>query len=273
MSRRRAPALRSTSTGASRSNRFKDQPIDVEALECIELFASLLVRFQFPRAKAVEHFADCMQRLPPELGVYTATDDDFPGNIYVPAEVLTRWYGLREYVGPDGQPKPLSLRGRGYTFSSLVYGIDPNADAEQVLTYLIKIRAVAQVGNRYAARQRKALHRITTRTLRTFNFKATLALLRAAERNVREGRPLEYQTATYGSVPQSGLDDFRAAMSRLADTTLVSADEAMLRETNSSPAGSRAVPLTFGAYLSETRPLRSLLAKRPQASTRKKAPR
>jgi hypothetical protein len=194
--------------------------------------------------------------------------DDFAGDIYVPGEVLTRWHGLREFVGPDGQPTPLRPRGKGLTFANLVYRIDPSTDPQQVLACLLKIGAVAQVGSQYLPRARKAVHCMKTRT---FNFKATLALLRAAERNVRANRPLEYQTATYGSIPTKQVADFRKATSILADSILISADEAMLRETNSSPPGARAVPMTLGVHTSESRPLRSLLAKRPTISNRKKA--
>jgi len=123
------------------------------------------------------------------------------------------------------------------------------------LKYLLSIRAVTHIGNRYVPRERKARHRLSTRMLRIFNLKAVLALLRVAESNVREGRARQYQFTTDGRVPEDRLADFREAMTELADQTLMSADETMLRKAFGSSRAPRRTPHPR-IFMSEARPLR-----------------
>src|SRR5882757_10588892 len=251
MSRRRSEPQRARTARVRTKKDVNAVLIHSEVLECLELFALLLVRCNVPRELAIRHFSVCMEQLPPDLGATTTGDAESPQSDYVPAEVLTRWHVAPKWVGPDGQPRALPTSGTQLSVAALVREVDPTADAQQILKYLVSIRAVTRVGKRYVPLERKARHRLSGRRLRAFNFRASLALLRVVESNVREGRARQYQFTTDGNVPEHRLADFREAMTDLADATLMSADNEMVRESTSSQRGARAVPMTLGVFLGE----------------------
>lgn len=272
MTPRRAGHRQARSTPERPRKVVKADPIHSEILECLELFALLLVRCNVSRDLAMQHFNACMENLPADLGAPHTGDTDPPQTDFVPAEVLSRWYVAPKWVGADGQPRALPASGTQLSFASLVRDVDRTADAHQTLKYLLNIRAVTRVGTRYVPLERKARHRLSGRRLRMFNFRATLALLRVVESNVREGRARQYQFTTDGTVPEHRLADFREAMTDLADATLMSADDEMVRESSASQPDARAVPMTLGVFLGEARPLPSLITQRT-AATPPKAPR
>jgi hypothetical protein len=244
--------------------------MDTAALESIELFALLLARCNFSRSQALEHFRFCFDELSASVGLPSGADDDVAEDVYVPAEVLTQWHLVAQYVQKDGRPRALRANGTGFTVASLVRRVDPRADPEQILKYLLSIRAVTRVGNRYIPRDRIARHRFSPRLQRIHHFLAVLALLRTVEGNVRQDRQTrQYQFTTDGTIPENQLVDFRKDMAEVGDQTLVFADEAMFRLSTSPRRGESAIPVTLGVFMSEGRPLPSLLKKTAASAVRR----
>lgn len=234
--------------------------MDSAALESIELFALLLARCNFSRTEALEHFRFCLDQLPATVGFPGDSDEAPAEDHYVPAEVLTQWHLLPQYVQKDGQPRALRANGAGLTVASIVRRVHPRSNPEQILKYLLSIRAVTRVGNRYIPRERIARHRLSPRLQRIHHFLAVLALLRTVENNARQdAKTRQYQFTTDGSIPESQLVEHRKDMAEVGDQTLMFADEAMFRRSVKPRRGERAIPVTLGVFMSEGRSLPSLL--------------
>jgi hypothetical protein len=143
------------------------------------------------------------------------------------------------------------------------------------LEYLLSIRAVERVGNRYIPRDRIARHRLSPRLQRIHNFLATLALLRTVERNARRqrGNGRWYQFTTDGSIPESQVETFALEMKEASNQTLLLADEAQFRRGLLRQRGERNLPVTLGIFMSEGRRLPALVkrTKTQQANIKKRS--
>jgi hypothetical protein len=193
---------------------------------------------------------------------------------YVPAEVLTQWHLLPQYVQRNGQPRALRANGAGLTVASIVRRVSRRSNAARTLEYLLRIRAVEQVGNRFVPRDRIARHRLSPRLQRIHNFLATLALLRTVERNARgKGNGRWYQFTTDGSIPESQVKTFALEMKEASDQTLMLADQARFRHGLSRQRGERTLPVTLGIFMSEGRRLPSLVkgTRLQQSRTKKRS--
>jgi hypothetical protein len=229
-------------------------PLHSIVLEMIQLVAEICVRSgALKTKKAARDVSDLFARSLIQLVsqvMMRGSEEPYRGNPYVPAEVLSRWALLKQYVGADGKPRPLRAKGRGLTFASLVRLIDPHENPARVLDYLLKIGNVARVGKLFVPTSRIAQHPISGPLLRVLEVRAVAALLRSIMSNAREGRPRQYQFTTDGSIPESELDEFQAEVRGVFVQALLTVDELILRRRN-NPArqGDPLVPLTMGLYM------------------------
>jgi hypothetical protein len=238
-------------------------PLDDEDREHIELSALLYARLRKSPKEAIEHFALCMEKLALLISsTADAGDDvDFGADDYLPADVLSRWEDSRQFVDKDGSPMPLPAKSRGGpSFDTLVRSVDSRADSDKLLKYLLRIGAVERVGKRYMLKDRKARHQPTGRLLPKFNFKASLALLRTVESNIRPGSPRQYQFTTDGRIPKDSVEEFREESAAVGEVALRTWDEAIQSKQTDATQDKRSwVKMTGGVYMNEDRPLPSLL--------------
>jgi hypothetical protein len=271
MKRRRTVQPRDADKVGELPKYYREMPLDAAAREAIELFSLLLSRCNYARSAASLHFERCLDALPRQIGLKTVTKTESADDYYVPAEVLTQWHLLPQYVQENGQPRALRANGAGLTVASIVRRVSRSANPVRILEYLLSIRAVERVGSRYIPRDRIARHRRSPRLQRIHNFLATLALLRTVERNARQpGSGRWYQFTTDGHVPESQLKQFAREMREASDHTLFIADEAQLRRRLLRQGGERNLPVTLGIFMSEGRRLPSLVrgAKGQQLKTK-----
>jgi hypothetical protein len=124
-----------------------DAGLDATSRETIELFALLLARWDLPREAAWRYLKQCLANLPASIAT---TSDESPGikRDQVPGEVLTQWHLLPQYVD-NGEPRPLPATGLGPSIASIVRRVSRTARSDEVLTYLLGIGAVKQMGGLY----------------------------------------------------------------------------------------------------------------------------
>jgi hypothetical protein len=95
-----------------------------------------------------------------------------PREISDVSHVLTVWFSEAAYLDANGRPRPLPLKGASTSVATLVRSVDRKLDPQEVLTYLVRTRAVRREGRRYVPRKRFLRLRGTQgyfHTLRTLN--------------------------------------------------------------------------------------------------------
>src|SRR5260370_23592951 len=104
--------------------------LDAISRETIELFASLLARWDLPRQAVWRYLKECLDTLPASLGT---TSDPSPRikRDHVPGDVLTQWHMLPRYVH-NGGPRPLPATGPGPSVASIVRRVGRTARADAV---------------------------------------------------------------------------------------------------------------------------------------------
>jgi hypothetical protein len=95
--------------------------------------------------------------------------------------------------------------------------------------------------------------------------------LRTLESNARQTSERQYQFTTDGTVPESQLQQFRKEMQESSDRTLMLADAAMFRQSQTRKRGERGLPVTLGIFMSEGRKLPSLMDGAPQSGSFRKS--
>ena len=118
-------------------------------------------------------FEEC-ERIPRHwsAGARRAEAHRAPRKIYGAGHVLTIWFSEAAYLDANGRPRPLPLEGGSRSVTALVRSVDRKLDPREVLTYLVRNRAVGREGRRYVPRKRFLRVRGTQgylSTLRTLN--------------------------------------------------------------------------------------------------------
>jgi hypothetical protein len=146
--------------------------------------------------------------------------------------------------------------------------LDPHADPDEILKYLIETRAIERVGNHFLPTTRIVKYRRQPAQQQIHHRRVALALAqtletnaRHAERSARESayEPPEdariYEFASTGFVPESQMREFRKEMRQLNDETLVLVDGVMARRSQKSKPTERLVPVSEVIFMSENSPL------------------
>jgi hypothetical protein len=94
---------RENDTSGERAKQYREMPLNAAAREAIELFSLLLSRCNYDRSAASLYFQRCLDALPRQISLATLSETESPNDYYVPAEVLTQWHLLPQYVNRNGQ--------------------------------------------------------------------------------------------------------------------------------------------------------------------------
>jgi len=142
-------------TGVPTGKTVLPVPLDEETRQMLDLIAQLVARGHFERTAAADYFKDRLDRAPVAMQNIRQQQ---PDHTFLPSEVITQWGSLPEYLS-NGQPRPLTARGRRLSIEALVRRLDPDADADTILRYLIDTRAVERVGRQFVLTSRIIKHR------------------------------------------------------------------------------------------------------------------
>lgn len=253
-------------------------PLDEETRKMLDLIARLIARGNFERAPAAAYFKSRLDRSPVGMHAIRQRQSD---HTVLPAEVITQWHNLPDYL-LNGRPRPLPARGTGLSIASLVRRLDPHADADEILKYLIDTRSVARVGNRFLPSARIVRHRLAPAQQQIHHRRVILALAQTVESNARQADrfakkstdnsseyPGIYQFVTIGFVPESQMEEFRKEMRQLNDETLLLVDGVMARRSQKRKRGEHLVPVGEVIFMSENCPAVSRPAASRSAKTRR----
>lgn len=159
--------------------------LDTRAIDAIELFVRLLAQCGCEPDAVQQQVRRACERVPRS---WVREAQAAPREIYDVSHVLTLWFSDPAYLDQAGMPRPLPLRGSQRSLETLVSSIDRRLDADEALAYLLKGRALRQVGSRYVPRGRVMSLRGVRGPNEFRNLRGLLAMLQTLEHNSRPRR-------------------------------------------------------------------------------------
>ena len=159
--------------------------LDTRAVAAIELFVRLLAQCGCETDAVLREVHHACNQVPQR---WVNKARAAPREISEATHVLTVWFSDPAYLDEAGTPRPLPLHGSGRSFETLVSGIDRRLNAEEVLAYLRKGRALRRLGSRYVPRGRVLSLRGLRGPNEFRNLRSLLAMLRTLEHNSRPRR-------------------------------------------------------------------------------------
>lgn len=242
-------SLRRKPAGRVEPSTERHTAIDATAEEAIHLFARTLARCGASPPAMVSAFARACAALPRSL---IPTDKRADRSLLDASHVLTIWFSDPLYLGADGKPRALPLRGSGPSITSLTRRVDAALDATAVLKCLLKTRALRKKGNRYAPGARAVSFRGTGAPTYLRNQQRLVTLLRTLEHNTRPAQRVRGAfefTAENPHFPRSAREDFGARARHAGMAFLEEMDSAMLSCERDRKPGEPTGRMGVGVYL------------------------
>lgn len=156
--------------------------LDSRAAEPIERFVRLLAQCGYGTDAILQHVRRACAQVPRR---WIRQAQVAPSEIRDATHVLTVWFSDPAYLDDAGMPRALPLRGPKRSLATLVASIDRRLDADEVLAYLLKGRALRRLGSRYVPRGRALSLRGVRGPNEFRNLRGLLAMLRTIEHNSR----------------------------------------------------------------------------------------
>ena len=221
--------------------------MDPRAIEAIELFVRLLARCGYEPGAVMQQVHRAFELVPRR---WANEAQAAPREISDATHVLTVWFSDPSYLDQAGMPRPLPLRGYP-SLETLVSSIDRRLDADEVLAYLIKGRALRRLGSRYAPRGRELSLRGVRGPNEFRNLRGLLAMLRTFEHNNRPRRQargwFEF-SAENPRIPKRACRKFDAFVGVRAKRLLYDIDSELRRLELTCKPGEPTVRLGTGVY-------------------------
>lgn len=236
---------------------FAANALDLRAIQAIELFVRLLAQCGCEPGDVLERVRLACEQIPPR---WVRQARSAPREISDATHALTVWFSDPDYLDRAGAPRPLPLRGTGRSLETLVSSIDRRLDADEVLTYLMKGRALRRLGSRYVPRGRVLSLRGVRGPNEFRNLRGLLAMLRTLEHNSRPRRqaPSWFEFAAENPrIPKRACARYDEFVATRAMRFLFDADAELRRLELTCRPGEPTVRLGTGVYrfqedLSET---------------------
>lgn len=242
--------------------------LDPHAIEGIERFVRLLAHCGCETDAVLEQVRRACAKIPQR---WVNEAQAAPRELRDATHVLTVWFSEPAYLDSAGMPRPLPLRGPGYSLERLVSSINPGLDPAAVLTYLVKGRAVRRRGSRYVPRSRALSLRGMRGPNEFRNLRGLLAMLRTIEHNNRPRRqaPSWFEfSAENPRIPKRACGKFDEFVSVRAMRYLYDADSELRRLELTCKPGEPTVRLGTGVYRFEEDVSESRYRRRKRASVR-----
>ena len=222
--------------------------LDSRAVETIELFVRLLARCGYEPDSVIQRVHRAFEQVPRR---WVNEAQAAPREISDATHVLTVWFSDPSYLDEAGMPRPLPLRGSQRSLETLVLSIDRKLDADDVLAYLLKGRALRRLGSRYVPRSRVLSLRGVRGPNEFRNLRGLLAMLRTFEHNSRPRRQargwFEF-SAENPRVPKRARRKFDEFVDVRAKRFLYDADAELRRLELTCKPGEPTVRLGTGVY-------------------------
>ncbi|MEP7245432.1 MAG: DUF6502 family protein [Gammaproteobacteria bacterium] len=223
-------------------------PLDATALEAIERFTRVLARCGSSPSEISAAVSAACERIPKTV---TPNGTDADRELANASHILTVWFSEPLYLGRDGAPLPLPVRGPAPSFESLVHRVDRSLAIDQVLKYLNRTHVLRRVGTRYAPRQRALSLRGSQGPTHFRSLRGLLGMLRTLEHNLlpksATGSWFEY-FAENPRFPVRALAAFDQRMDRHGMKFLQALDFDMHRRESGRREGEPTVRLGIGVY-------------------------
>ena len=196
-------------------------------------------------------FAESCAKLPTPRGRRAATAVAVTLDV---VHVLTHWYSDPRFLDPQGNPRPLPLRGAGASIADLVKRVNPNIDVKAATDMLLRARALKRRGSRYTPTGRKVI-------LDPSDIAATARSLLVLEGyvdtvngnlNRRPGDLARLEaTAINPSFPVAALDAFKSRLVRKGNEFLADVDTDMRRAEERAAKSDPRANIGVGVFLYE----------------------
>ena len=239
---------RSGARGESQASKGAVTPLNPIALEAIERFARVLAHCGASPPELAAAFEAACHRIPTAIA---AVGKNATPELSDASHVLTVWYSDPQYTDHHGSPKPLPMRGAAPSLEALVHRIDPKLRVEDVLLYLLKVRALRRDGRRFVPRSRSLALRGTGGPTNFRNLRGLTAMLRTLEHNGRPKRLARGWFEVFAENPRfpaSARAAFDARLDRLGMEFLQAIDADMHRRELARKPGEATVRIGVGVY-------------------------
>jgi hypothetical protein len=147
--------------------------------ECLSRLARILVRCGHSPNDLVSELREICRTLRVPRRRWDPTQLNFISDL---PHVIARWHSDPRYLGPDGRPAALPLRGRGPSLGALIESALPGEDARVVTRALMRVGGLRRRGSRYLPTRRHL--RFRQHSGRVHSANALLRMLRTVERNL-----------------------------------------------------------------------------------------
>ena len=223
--------------------------LDPHAQEAVARFVRLLAqRGMTPDGIAREVIAAC-RRIPKSVGSDSAPES-LPYRHHT-SHILTLWFSDPKFLGPDGTPRPLPVHGNEESVEALAKQVDSRVDADEMVRFLERAKALRRVGDRYVPRERMMVLRGTGIAASVRKLRVLLAMLRAFEHNQRSKRqvPGWIEAFAYNPCfPARAIPAFDRKVRAHASKLLVQLDGDMHREERLRDPNEPTVRVGVGVY-------------------------
>lgn len=243
----RSGAARTTHAPSRVRGRHVTQ-LDAAALEAVGRFVRVLGRCGYqPDAIEREVSAAC-RKIPKSWAC------SFPATLREmrdASHVLTLWFSEPAFLDATGNPRALPLRGARASLEALVRRVDRRISASELLSYLLRMRALRVVHSRYVPRDRVLLLRGAGGPDNFRGLRGLLGMLRTLEHN---GLPKSRASGWFEAFaenprfPMSRLPAFEKRLRRTGNRVLLQLDADMHRREIARRPNERTIRLGVGMY-------------------------
>jgi hypothetical protein len=167
------------------------------------------------------------------------------------SHILTLWFSDPKFLRPDGTPRPLPVRGKEESIEALAKQVDSRLDADEVVRFLERARALRREGDRYVPRERMMVLRGSGVAASVRKLRVLLGVLRTFDHNQRpKGQvPGWFEAFAYNpSFPVRAIPSFDGKMRAQANKLLVQLDGDMHREERLRDPAEPTVRIVVGVY-------------------------
>ena len=223
-------------------------PLDRHRREAITRFVRLLAHCGTPPAEIAEEVGTACRGVPKSWA--ERVRNTLP-HLHHTSHILTLWFTNPRFLGPDGTPLPLPVRGKEESIEALAQEVDSRLDAEEVVRFLSRARVLRRVGKLYVPRERTVVIRGTDVADSFRKLRGLLGMLRAFEHNQRSKSevPGWYEAfADNPRFPVRAIPTLDRKVRAQANKLLVQLDGDMHREERLRDPAEPTVRMAIGVY-------------------------
>jgi Family of unknown function (DUF6502) len=205
--------------------------------ECLERLAHILGQTGHLADWISGEMQEICARLPKPV---SAADPRRRAHVADLSHVIARWHKTAEYLDARGKPRALALRARGPCLRALIARVLPDANPSVVVRWLMRLKAIRQVGTRYVPTSRYVLWNEDLPAGRWHELTTLLGLLRTVDHNLSgTGPALLERSAINPNYPVSKLASIHRYLKVQAGEVLGACDDRMARDELKVQGGER----------------------------------